>query len=153
MIGAPLWSLGVHAKLIPVLVLNRVLGLCGLLEGRDHLMVPCPLAAPLLVREIEVVTLHLDVRLDMRAPPASIGILSSTHFILTSTRAARPSSAVPHPPWSARHPTPLCVSDDLPKHPLGRGRTFGARGRSESNHLPVRSARRSSVTTSRGSTP
>lgn len=84
MIGASLWTLGVHAELIPILVLDRVLGLCGLLERRDHLMMPCPLAASLLVCEIEVVTLHLDVRLDMRTSPASIGILSSTHFILTN---------------------------------------------------------------------
>ncbi len=84
MISAPLWALGVHAELVPVLILNWVLGLCGLLESRDHLMVCCPLITPVLVREIEVVALHLhlDMRLDLR-DPVSIGILSSTHFILT----------------------------------------------------------------------
>ena len=84
MISAPLWPLGIHAELVPVLILNWVLGLCGLLESGDHLMVRAPLITPVLVSEIEVVALHLHLymRLDLR-DPVCIGILSSTHFILT----------------------------------------------------------------------
>ena len=85
MISASLGALGIHAELKPVLILDWVLGLCGLLESRDHLLGSSPMiAAALMARKIEVVTLHLhlDMRLDLR-DPVSIAILSSTHFILT----------------------------------------------------------------------